>query len=356
MVNLKKIADKLKDKYKNTTIVSEDDGLVDFVSTGNLAFDLISDGGIPFGVMTEFIGFSQSGKSLYCQTILANAQRDYGAIGLYIDREGALTDKRAKELGVDTSNVIKAPPESVPTAVDAFSFVIESILDIRKQDKDIYIVAVIDSIAAFDKDVDLEKADVGRKAKSIKEGLRALFTHIDKKVMVLIVNHFYYNVGVVFGTPKQASGGEGLRYFNTLRIALEDKRKITDPARGNEVIGSWIGIEVIKTRLGPCYRTCYVPFYYTTGVLRLGGYMRLLVDRGYVKPKNKKEFLGFRQVMVKYNDKEFNEYDIEKFIETYPSLLFDHYPEYNQGDKDANEDGEGPIVEPVGEEDNSYTE
>lgn len=333
MVNLKKIADGLKKKYLNTTIVSEDDGLVDFVSTGNLAFDLISNGGIPFGVMTEFIGFSQSGKSLFCQTILANAQQNYSAIGLYIDREGALTDKRAKELGVDTDNVIKAPPESVPTAIDAFSFVIESILNIREQDKDVYIVAVIDSIAAFDKDVDLEKADVGRKAKSIKEGLRALFTHIDKKVMVLIVNHFYYNVGIVFGPPKQAGGGEGLRYFNTLRIALEDKRKIIDPTRGNEVIGSWIGIEVIKTRLGPCYRTCYVPFYYATGVPYLGGYMRLLVDRRYVKPKNKKEFLSFKQVMIEYNDKEYNEYNIEKFIETYPNLLFDKFPEYNIDNK-----------------------
>lgn len=327
-LDLNKVVKRLKKKYEHTGVVSEDKGLTDFVSTGNLTFDLISDGGVPFGVMTEFIGLSQSGKSLFCQQILANAQRDYNAIGVVIDRENAFTDKRARELNVDTDRVIKARPKDTPLVSDAFDFLIETIAGIREQSEEAYIVGIIDSIQAFDKDVDLIKSDQGRKAKAVKDGLRKLFTSLDERTMLLVVNHFYFNVGQMFGDPKVAAGGEGLKYFNTVRFALQDRTKIIDMSKGGEVVGQWIGVEVIKTRLGPSHRKCYIPFFYKEGIPWYGGYVRMLVDRGYVEPKNKSEFGSFKQTTVKKDDKQYNEFDVDRLLKDHPELEFKEYPEY----------------------------
>lgn len=337
------IAKTLKKNYSGIKVMSEDDYEYEFVSTGNLAFDLISDGGIPFGVGTELIGLSQSGKSLISQYAIADAQKRYNAIGIIADRENAWTPKRCEQIGIDNGGLIKAFPQDIEMITDAFDFIITTIATIREDHKDQYIVAVIDSIGAFDKDVDLEKSDSGRRAKSVKDSYRKLFTYLDKKVMIIIINHFYYNVGQMFGNPLKESGGEGLKYFNTVRFALQDKKKIIEPKYNNEVIGNWIGVEILKTRLGPCFRKCYFPHFYETGIDYYGGYARLLMDRGYLKPKNKSEFERFKQNTLIYDkngEKEHvNEFRIKEFLDNYPELLFDEYPPFYGMNDSTKDDG-----------------
>lgn len=341
MDEITKIARALKNKYAHVSIVDKEKEKVEMVPIGNLTFDLIAEGGIPWGHNTEFIGFSQSGKSLVCQMILANAQKLYNAVGVIVDRENALTKVRAKQLGVDTKRLIKATPADTPTPLDAFQFIIDTIAliraaDVKEKRQPTYIVPIIDSVGAFGKDVDLSKADAGRTAKFVKEGLRELFVVMDDRIMPLIVNHFYYGIGTSYGDPKKQGGGEGLKFFNTVRIALEDRKRIIDTKRGNEVVGTWLGAEVIKTRLGPCYRTGFFPFYYKTGIPYYGGYARLLAQRGYLSPNNKQEFKSFKQSTLTYgegDDKvEVNEHRIEKFLEKHPELLFKKFPEYKDED------------------------
>jgi RecA/RadA recombinase len=341
-IDLNKVARSLKRNYGSTGVLAgsdEDEGYKDFVSTGNKAFDLVLDGGIPFGHLTEFVGFSQSGKSLFAQMILGNAQKEFDAVGVVVDRENAFTEKRANQLGINTENVIKAPAKDVQLVTDAFTFIIDTIDLIRKQDQEQYIVVVIDSIAAFDKDVSLEKADAGRKQKATKEGLRKLLGFMDSKVMCIVVNQFYYAIGQMYGDPRIAGGGEGLRYFNSIRVGLEDKKHIVNIKRDNEVIGSWIGIDVLKTRMGPCYRKCMVPFYYETGIPFLGGYGRLLAHRNYLYPRNKQEFKSFKQSTLIYErdeiKKELNEHRLDAFLSEHEELIFEEYPEWYEGEEEV---------------------
>ena len=324
-MDLNKIAKKLK-----THVASDDDGKLEFASVGNLAFDLCLDGGILFGHVVEFIGLSKSGKSLFLQQIIAQAQEKYDAVGVLVDRENAYFPKRGEEMGVDNSKLLIAKPADTPTVLDAFQFIINSISEIRKEDKDIYIAVAIDSIASFGKDVALDKASPGRGAKSVHEGLRELLVHMDKRVMLLVANQITYKVGVNFGDPRTTTAGTSMTYYSTIRIALEDKKRIIDEKRGDEVVGNWIGVEVIKTRLGPCGRTIYLRHLYKTGIDYFSGYARLLVKRGYLSPKNKEEFKKFKQVTVKYKDREFSEHDAEKIITEHPELKFEEYPEYNE--------------------------
>ena len=120
-----------------------------------------------------------------------------------------------------------------------------------------------------------------------------------------------------------------MKYYSTIRVALGDKRKIVDDTRNNEVIGSWIEVEAIKTRLGPCFRSCFVRHYYDTGIDYYSGYARLLVHRGYMTPKNKVEFDRFAQATLKYKDATVNENEIEAMLVKYPELKFDKYPPWS---------------------------
>ncbi len=61
----------------------------EFISVGNKALDLALDGGINLGSAVEISGFSQSGKTTLMQIMLANMQKKYNAIGIWLDRENA---------------------------------------------------------------------------------------------------------------------------------------------------------------------------------------------------------------------------------------------------------------------------
>jgi len=62
--DLSKITKGIQKKYSSASLGSEEKEDIEFVSTGNLAFDLCADGGLPWGYITEFSGFSASGKCI----------------------------------------------------------------------------------------------------------------------------------------------------------------------------------------------------------------------------------------------------------------------------------------------------
>lgn len=365
-VDLSKITAQLKKKYGSVSTLTDSKTYGDLVSTGNLAMDLILDGGIPFGSVVEFAGFSQTGKSLFMQMILANAQKKYNAIGVVADRENAISSSRSEQLGVYTDNIIVAKPIDIPTPEAAFSFLIESVGLLRpdlagrmvkkdkkekkavtedgglpvgkkgKKKKDEVestttpkIVTIIDSISAFDKDTDLDKSDSGRKAKFLHEGFRKFLCYVDTDVLLMFSNQFTYKIGVMFGNPITTTGGESPKYYADVRMSLDNKTKIVDTSRGKEVVGNFIKVEVVKTRLGPCYRKCYIPFFYATGIPYYGGFVRLLVDRGYVTPNNLSEFKSFKSSTCDYKGERINEFEVEAILEKFPELAFSKYPEYN---------------------------
>jgi len=347
MVDLSKIAKKLK-----ATLADDIEDSPDMTSTGNLAFDLIIDGGMPFGHVVELLGLSASGKSTIVQKIIATAQKKYGAVSVLIDRENAFFKPRAKELGVDTKNLILVKPKDTPGVSSAYAFVIDTVTTIRAQDKEIaiaaaknekakeairktdkykrtHIVIAIDSVAAFESDVDLGKSDSGRKAQQHHAGLRKILSVIDEQMMCVVTNHVTWKIGIVFGDKKSTTAGESYKYYGTVRCSLEEKRIIVAPEMNNEPIGTWVRVEVIKTRLGPCYRSCVMPLFYKDPIPYYGGIARLLVDRNIMKPTNADEFKKFKSHTVTYKGEKVNEFEMEAFLAKHPEIDLSKYPEYN---------------------------
>ena len=325
MGKLDKVVEKLKSTYGTLKIAGSDSGVKEYISTGNKTLDLALDGGIAWGYAVELSGGSGSGKTTLMQKILADAQQKYDAIGLWLDREKAWYNDRAQSLGVDLDKVYLADPQDIAEVRHGTQFIFDML---EALPKDRYKVIAIDSIASFDDPSKVDKADMGKKPQQVHRMFRKLLPKVDKKTILIFSNHRTFKVGVLFGSNETVTSGEGVKFYTSYRLSLDDIREIKDANRGDEIIGGWIKVQIIKTRSGPNFRRVVFPHYYTGNIPYYGGYARLLVDRNYLKPNNKTEFNAFRQVTVKYKDAKFSEHDIESKLTEYPELDFNSYPDW----------------------------
>lgn len=331
-VDINKVAKILKKDFGSAHVAGEQVDTNECVSTGNKSLDLALNGGIAFGSVFEFAGKSQTGKSTLLQKIVANAQKDYNSIAIWIDRENAWYNERAEQIGVNLDNIIVAKAIDVPTVPDATKFIKTALDNIYTQDPEQYVIIVIDSVSAFMPTVDIGKSDMGNVAKHIHALFRVCLPSVNSKTLLGYVLHITYKTGVTFGNPMVTTSGEAPKYYANYRMQLTDKRQIIDEKKGGEALGNWIEAEVIKTRRGAGHRVAKIPLLYKEGIPYYGGYVRLLCDRNYLSPKNKAEFNKFLQkTVVDSEGSQFHEKDdIKKLLEKHPELDFNEYPEYNE--------------------------
>ena len=347
-----------KDFGKNSDVglACDEPDETDFVSTGSKVLDLCIHGeGLPMhGKITELLGLFSSGKSLILQTVIANAQKKYDAIGILCDRENAYTKERGRQLGINNSTLIYVGAKDIPTITDAVNFVCVAVERIREKFPERKIVIGLDSIAAFDKipktkvKVDAEgnevevrsegKADMGKKAKATHEGMRRLLNYLDRNTMFVFCNQVTFMPGIMFGDPHTSTSGEGPKYYPSVRIKLEQGKKIIDKTKGGEVVGQEIKCTVIKSRLDASYRKCVIPFYYASGLDYWKGYFRLLADRNLVETNTKKGDNAYKEFI--YKDVKFKEGQEKIVFEKFPELLYDKYPDWGGGEVEEETDPE----------------
>ena len=320
--DLGKIVSKIKEDFGTAAVAGDVPDPQDYISTGNKAVDLMCGGrGIPFGYIVEWAGLSGSGKTLMLQQMLAIAQREYNAIGIWVDRENSFFNARAEELGINVEQMLIVKPSDVPTVQYAEKFLSTTFENIRNKYPEAFVFCCIDSLSAFDSGQEGE--EMGRKAKALHSLFRKLTSYLGPKMAMHFSNQVTFKPGIMFGDPRTTTGGEAPKYYSTFRIFLDDVKPITS---GDEIIGNWIKVDLKKTRLGPADRKVYIPFYYREGISELGGYARMLVNRGILEAKNKTEFKAFKQSTVKYDDIQYNEFRPEKFLDKHPELLLNTWP------------------------------
>lgn len=335
-----------KDFGKNSGVglACDEPDETDFVSTGSKVLDLcIHSEGLPIsGKIVEFLGLFSSGKSLILQQLIANAQKKYDAIGILVDREAAFDKKRGEQLGILTDKLIYIGPKEVPTITDAMQFICVSIEKVREKFPTRKIVIGLDSLAAFDKagkvktkkdsegnDVEViteSKTDMGRRAKDVHGALRKVLNYLDRNTMLVILNQITYMPGIMYGNPQTSTSGEGSKYYSSIRLQLEQGKKIVDKSRGGEVIGQYIKCSVIKSRLDAAYRKCEIPFYYKEGIPYYGGYFKLLTERGIIKTTSKTGDNAFQEFI--YKDTKFKNSQYELVLKKFPELIYSAYPEW----------------------------
>lgn len=254
---------KLEKRFKDSTEIFPDFTTVKQISTissGSAIVDAVTGiGGFPRGRVTELYGGYSTGKTtLSTQAAAAVQKADTNSVVLYVDYEHAFDASYAHTLGVnlDPSRFVFCQPdyfEQGDMIIDAY--VTEGLVDF----------IVVDSAAAMIPFEDLEgKIDstgrIGLQAQLMSRFLGRVTKKISKgrKPALIIVNQTRMKIDTknARNNGEQSAAGSAIKFYASLRLALENITGEGEEARGKGVTDqvytrNRVRITAIKNKLAP---------------------------------------------------------------------------------------------------------
>ena len=249
---------------------------IDSISTGCLDVDIaLGIGGVPRGRIIEIYGPESSGKTTVALHVAAEAQKLGGAVA-FVDAEHALDPSYARNLGVDTENLIVSQPDTGEQGLEIAEALVRSgAID----------VLVVDSVAALVPRAEIEgemgDSHVGLQARLMSQALRKLTGTINKsKCVVIFINQLREKVGVMFGNPETTTGGRALKFYSSIRL---DVRRIDSIKQGDEIVGNRTRVKVMKNKVAPPFKQAEFDIMYNEGISRNGNIVDVGVKENIVQ-------------------------------------------------------------------------
>ncbi len=252
---------------------------VETLSTGSLAIDLaLGVGGLPKGRIIEIYGPESSGKTTFCLSVIAEAQKT-GGLAAFIDVEHALDPKYAKVVGVKLDDLLVSQPDSGEDALN----IMETLIRSNSID-----VIVLDSVAALITKAELDgqmgDMTMGSQARLMSQAMRRLTAVVSKTNCVCIFTHqIREKIGVMFGSPETTSGGRALKFFASVRIDIRRKDQIKTPE--GKVIGNRTKIKIVKNKIAPPFTEVEFDIMYDEGISKMGSLIDLGIEHKILEKK-----------------------------------------------------------------------
>jgi recombination protein RecA len=252
---------------------------VETLSTGSLAIDLaLGVGGLPRGRIVEIYGPESSGKTTFCLSVIAEAQRQ-GGLAAFVDVEHALDPKFARVLGVQLDDLLVSQPDSGEDALN----IAETLIRSNAID-----VIVIDSVAALVSKAELDgqmgDATVGSQARLMSQAMRRLTAVVSKtKCICIFTNQIREKIGVMFGNPETTPGGRALKFFASIRIDIRRRDQLKTP--DGRVIGNRTKLKVVKNKVAPPFTECEFDIMYDEGISATGSILDLGIEHKVLEKK-----------------------------------------------------------------------
>ena len=248
---------------------------VESFPSGSLVIDeLIGIGGYPKGRIIEIYGPESSGKTTVALHAIAEIQKQ-GGIAAFIDAEHAIDPKYARNLGVDTDNLILSQPDSGEQALE----IVDTLAKTGAMD-----LIVIDSVAALVPEAELngEMKDqtIGSQARLMSKALRKITGHLHKsKTTVIFINQIREKVGVVFGNPEVTPGGRALKFFSSVRMEI---RRVSSIGTGDDVSGNNVKIKIVKNKLAAPFKVGMTEIIFAAGISQESEIIDIAEKKGIV--------------------------------------------------------------------------
>jgi len=244
--------------------------IVEAIPTGCLSIDIaLGVGGVPRGRIIEIYGPESSGKTTFCQHVIAEAQK-LGGTCAFIDMEHALDPHYAELCGVDIDNLYVSQPDTGEQALE----ITEALIRSGAMD-----VVVVDSVAALVPRAEIEgemgDSHVGLQARLMSQALRKLSGVIKQtNTIVIFTNQIRSKIGVMFGSPETTTGGNALKFYASVRL---DIRRIQAIKSSGDIVGNRTRIKVKKNKVAPPFTEVEFDIMYNAGISRSGDVLDLSV-------------------------------------------------------------------------------